>query len=186
MGLGPMGLGPIGPSPMLRHRSGPGTSRIASASGRTASVSRRSASSSGRRRERDRESSLYEQGNNALYEGRWDRAVTYFSRLADLKGTRADSALYWKSYAQNRLGQRADALSTIAELTKSYPSSRYLKEAKALEVEVRGAGGQPMRPEAQADEELKIIAHERAGQQRSRAGGADAREAARRARRRRG
>ena len=96
--------------------------------------------------ERDRESSLYEQGNNAIYEGRWDRAVTYFTRLADLKGTRADSALYWKSYAQNRLGQRADALSTIGELTKSYPSSRYLKEAKALEVEVRGisrAAGAP-------------------------------------------
>ena len=108
--------------------------------------------------ERDRESSLYEQGNNAIYEGRWDRAVTYFTRLADLKGTRADSALYWKSYAQNRLGQRADALSTIAELTKSYPNSRYLKEAKALEVEVRGRRGQPVRPEAQADEELKLIA----------------------------
>ena len=108
--------------------------------------------------ERDRESSLYEQGNNALYEGRWDRAVNYFSRLADLKGTRADSALYWKSYAQNRLGQSADALSTIAELTKGYPTSRYIKEARALEVEVRGAGGQPMRPEAQADEEMQIIA----------------------------
>ena len=25
--------------------------------------------------ERDRESSLYEQGNSALYEGRWERAV---------------------------------------------------------------------------------------------------------------
>ena len=59
------------------------------------------------------------------------------ARLADLKGTRADSALYWKSYAQNRLGQRAEALATIAELTKSYPASRYIKEAKALEVEVR-------------------------------------------------
>jgi len=108
--------------------------------------------------ERDRESSLYEQGNNALYEGRWDRAVTYFTRLADLKGTRADSALYWKSYAQNRLGQRAEALATISELTKGYPNSRYLKEARALEVEVRGAAGQPARPDAQADEELKIYA----------------------------
>jgi HEAT repeat protein len=108
--------------------------------------------------ERDRESSLYEQGNNALYEGRWDRAVSYFTRLADLKGTRADSALYWKSYAQNRLGQRADALATLTDLTKSYPSSRYLKEARALEVEVRGAAGQPVRPEAQADEDLKILA----------------------------
>ena len=108
--------------------------------------------------ERDRESSLYEQGNSALYEGRWDRAVNYFSRLADMKGTRADSALYWKSYAQNRLGQRAESLSTIAELTKSYPTSRYIKEAKALEVEVRGATGQKVSPEAQADEDLKILA----------------------------
>ena len=58
--------------------------------------------------ERDRESSLYEQGNNALYEGRWDARVSYFARLADMKGTRADSALYWKAYAQNRLGQRAE------------------------------------------------------------------------------
>ena len=108
--------------------------------------------------ERDRESSLYEQGNSALYEGRWDRAVNYFSRLADMKGARADSALYWKSYAQNRLGQRAESLSTIAELTKSYPTSRYIKEAKALEVEVRGATGQKVSPEAQADEDLKILA----------------------------
>jgi hypothetical protein len=108
--------------------------------------------------ERDRESSLYEQGNNAIFDGRWDRAVGYFTRLADMKGTRADSALYWKSYAQNRLGQRAEALATIAELTKAYPSSRYLKEAKALEVEVRGAAGQPVSPDAQADEDLKLMA----------------------------
>ena len=120
------------------------------------------------RAERDRESSLYEQGNNALYEGRWDRAVTYFTRLAEMKGTRADSALYWKSYAQNRLGQRADALSTIAELTKGYPNSRYVKEARALEVEVRGSAGQPVRADAQADEELKILAMQGARQQRSR------------------
>ena len=68
------------------------------------------------------------------------------SMLADLKGTRADSALYWKSYAQNRLGQRADALSTLTELTKNYPSSRYTKEAKVLEVEVRGGSGQSDEP----------------------------------------
>ncbi len=105
--------------------------------------------------ERDRESSLYEQGNNALYEGRWDRAVGYFAKLADLKGTRADSALYWKAYAQNRLGQRADALSTLTELTKGYPNSRYLKEARPLEVEVRGGTGQPVTAQ---DEELKILA----------------------------
>jgi HEAT repeat protein len=110
------------------------------------------------RSERDREDSLYEQGTNALWENRWDRALTYFTRLSDMKSRRADAALYWKSYAQNRLGQRAESLATIAELIKGYPGSTYLKQAKALELEVRNAAGQPARPEAQGDEDLKLIA----------------------------
>ncbi|HET7219812.1 MAG TPA: HEAT repeat domain-containing protein [Vicinamibacterales bacterium] len=108
--------------------------------------------------ERDREDSLYEQGTDALWNNRWDRALTYFTRLAELKSARADAALYWKAYAQNRLGQRAESLATIAELTKGYPGSNYMKQAKALEVEVRNASGQPPRPEAQADEEMKLLA----------------------------
>jgi HEAT repeat protein len=108
--------------------------------------------------ERDREDSLYEQGTSALWDNRWDRALTYFSRLAELKSARADAALYWKSYAQNRLGQRAESLATIAELTKGYPNSTYLKQARALELEVRNASGQASRPEAQADEDLKLLA----------------------------
>lgn len=110
------------------------------------------------RAERDRENSLYEQGMNAIYEGRYDRALGYFTRFADVKSTRADAALYWKAYAQNRLGQRAESLATIAELTKSHPNSQYIKQARALEVEVRAQAGQPVRPESQSDEELKLIA----------------------------
>jgi HEAT repeat protein len=108
--------------------------------------------------ERDREQSTYDQGIDAMFENRWDRALANFSRLADNKGARADAALYWKAYAQNRLGQRAESLASIGELTKGYPNSTYLKQARALEVEVRSASGQPMRPEAQADEEIKLIA----------------------------
>lgn len=37
----------------------------------------------------------------------------------------ADGALYWKAYAENKVGQRADALSTLVELQKSYPKSRW-------------------------------------------------------------
>jgi hypothetical protein len=39
----------------------------------------------------------------------------------------ADGALYWKAYAENKMGQRADALSTLVELQKSYPKSRCLE-----------------------------------------------------------
>ena len=109
-------------------------------------------------RERDREDALYEQGTDALWNNRWDRALTSFTRLAEMKSARADAALYWKAYAQNRLGQRAESLATIAELTKTYPTSNYIKQARALELEVRNASGQAPRPEAQADEEMKLIA----------------------------
>jgi hypothetical protein len=112
-----------------------------------------------RERERvERQNDLYDDGQEALDEGEWDTAVRLFGEFAGLKGPRADAALYWKAYAQNRLGQRAEALQTIAELTKAYPASRYLQQARALEVEVRRDAGQPVRPESQSDEELKLMA----------------------------
>jgi len=38
-----------------------------------------------------------------------------------------------------RLARRDEALATIAELRKAFPNSRWLDDAKALEVEVRQA-----------------------------------------------
>jgi hypothetical protein len=112
-----------------------------------------------RERERlDEQNELYDEGQEALDEGEWDDAVRAFSRFAELKSARADAALYWKAYAQNRLGQRPEALQTIAELLKGFPASRYLQQAKALDVEVRRDAGQPVRPESQSDEELKLMA----------------------------
>ena len=109
-------------------------------------------------RERQREYSSYDAGQQALDSGRWDRAITSFDRVIDLKGTKADAALYWKAYAQNKLGQRPEALATIGVLLKEHPKSRYLSDARALEVEVKQSAGQPVNPAAQSDEELKIMA----------------------------
>lgn len=108
--------------------------------------------------QRDRENAEYERGYDALGDERWDRAISAFTRVVDMNGSRADAALYWKAYAQNRQGQRADALATIAALSKTHPASRYVKEAKALEVEVRGQTGAPVRPETQGDDDLKVLA----------------------------
>ena len=109
-------------------------------------------------RQRDQELSLFDQAYSQMDAGRWDRAVEAFARVAAMKGSRADGALYWKAYSQDRVGQRAEALATIAELAKTYPTSRYVKQAQALEMEVRRNVGQPANPEAQGDEELKLIA----------------------------
>lgn len=109
-------------------------------------------------RDREREFSAYDNGQSALDAGRWDRAISSFDRVIELKGTKADAALYWKAYAQNKLGQRPEALATIGVLMKDYPKSRYLSDARALEVEVKRDAGQPVNPAAESDEELKIMA----------------------------
>ena len=109
-------------------------------------------------REKQREFSYYDQGQSSLDSGRWDRAIASFDRVIELKGTKADAALYWKAYAQNKLGQRPEALATITALVKEYPKSRYLSDARALEVEVKRDAGQPVNPAAESDEELKIMA----------------------------
>ncbi len=105
-----------------------------------------------------REEGLYQRAMRALDERHWEHAVEGFSEVARQGGSRADGALYWKAYAQNRLGRRADALATLEELRKTYPQSRWLNDAKALEVEVRQASGQAVAPESETDDELKLLA----------------------------
>src|SRR5262249_3179745 len=108
-------------------------------------------------RDRDREASHYDSGQSDLDSGRWDRAIQRFDQVIAMKGTKADAAMYWKAYAQNKLGQRPEALATIASLTKDYPKSRYLGDAKALEVEVRSRAGS-VDPAQESDEDLKLLA----------------------------
>jgi len=101
---------------------------------------------------------LYDDGREALDEDRYDQAETKFKLLADMSGPQTDAALYWKAYAENRLGKRDTALATIADLKRRFPQSRWLKDASALEIEVRQSTGQPVKPADQSDEELKMLA----------------------------
>jgi len=106
----------------------------------------------------DRADELYDEGREAIEEGKYDRAVDRFNRLIELKSARTDSALYWKAYSLAKLGQRAEALNTLADLQKRFADSRWSKDAKALEVEVRQASGQTVSPASQDDDELKLMA----------------------------
>ena len=83
----------------------------------------------------------YRRGRTALDAGRWDDAIAAFSDSAARKGAAADGALYWKAYAQNRAGQRDAALATVAALRQQYPSSHWLNDAQALEVEIHARAG---------------------------------------------
>jgi HEAT repeat protein len=107
---------------------------------------------------KERQQGLYDDGSRALDEHRWEKAIDSFGQVARDRGPRADGALYWKAYAENKLGRRDAALVTVAELRKSYPQSRWLNDAKALEVEVRQASGQRISPDAESNDDLKLIA----------------------------
>jgi HEAT repeat protein len=114
-----------------------------------------------RERERDvkeRDSRAYEEAQRHLDRREYARAIERFTDVVTAKGSRAEGALYWKAFAQYRHGQRAEALTTIAALIKDYPNGRYVKQAKALEIEVRKDTGQPVRPENTVDEDTKLIA----------------------------
>ena len=101
---------------------------------------------------------LYQDGQRALDSRRWDQALEDFNQVAARAASRADGALYWKAYTLNKLGRRDEAVAAIAELRKSYAGSRWLDDAKALEVEVKQASGQKVAPESESDEDLKLMA----------------------------
>ncbi|HEV8346135.1 MAG TPA: HEAT repeat domain-containing protein [Vicinamibacterales bacterium] len=139
VGPGPMGLGPIGPGPGIPS----GLPMRLNLPGFEAD---------------DRADDLYDEGREAIEEGKYDRALDRFNRLIEMKTTRTDAALYWKAYSLAKLGRRADALDTLASLQQQFKDSRWIKDAKALEVELRQASGQTIAPESQNDEELKLMA----------------------------
>src|SRR4030095_16888651 len=68
---------------------------------------------------------LDEQGQNAIERAQWPQAVERFTALVSAKAPRADAALYWRAYSLDKLNRQAEALTSVAELLKSYPSSRW-------------------------------------------------------------
>jgi hypothetical protein len=105
---------------------------------------------------------LYSRGQDALDHRDYERALKDFDEYHKIAAAkqepRSEGALYWKAYSLYKLGRRDESLATLASLEKSYPSSRWLNDAKALQIEVRQASGQGGSPESQTDEELKLLA----------------------------
>ena len=105
-----------------------------------------------------REETLYREGKEKLDENSWSDALQKFQQVAELKGRRADGALYWKAYTLNKLGRRQESLNSLASLRTSFPKSQWLKDAGALELEIKQASGQVIRPEVEGDEDMKLYA----------------------------
>lgn len=104
------------------------------------------------------EEQLYKEGTNYLNDSQWQQAVEKFSEVAGLKGRRADAALYWKAYALNKAGRQAEAEETVALLRRDFPRSDWLKDAGALELQIKQGRGQAVDPGHESDEDLKLLA----------------------------
>jgi HEAT repeat protein len=100
------------------------------------------------------EDEVYQSAKDALDNGEYDNAIKQFDEVIKIHGRRADGATYWKAYALNKAGNKAQALTMIGELRKNYPKSNWLRDAGALEQDIRGGGN----PENISDEELKLLA----------------------------
>jgi HEAT repeat protein len=107
----------------------------------------------------------YNDGQTALNESRWSDALAKFDQVIRGKGARADAATYWKAFSLNKLGRPDEALRTIGELRQQFPKSRWLNDARALEIDIRPnqqVGNNPPTGStatgACGDEELKLLA----------------------------
>ena len=109
-------------------------------------------------RQRDRESDAFDRARDQLDSERWERAIDGFNQVVAMKGTRADGALYWKAYAQDRLGQRAGSAGDDRRTDQDLSEERLLKQAQALEMEVRRKAASQSIRRRRSDEELKLMA----------------------------
>lgn len=85
-----------------------------------------------------KEDELYNQGQTALNESRWNDALDKFEQVLKLKGSRSEGAMYWKAVSLNKLGRAQEALDTINELLRQHRDGRYSKDARALQIEIQG------------------------------------------------
>jgi len=103
-------------------------------------------------------SKLCADGTRAIDQGRWADAVRIFSQVAGQHGDHADGALYWKAYAENKLGQSKASQNSCAELRTGYPKSRWLDDCGALEVEIRAKSGKPVEIDPAQSDDVKLLA----------------------------
>jgi len=100
----------------------------------------------------------YNNGKNLLAARKYEEAIAQFDRVVAQKTVNADGALYWKAYAQFKIGKTDDSVTTIGALRKDFPQSRYLGDAKVLEADARRRAGQPVNPASMDDDEMKVLA----------------------------
>lgn len=98
----------------------------------------------------------YDEGQKALRAQHWMEAARQFAKAAREPGAEDDhvaAAMYWRAHALYRADHRGDAARQVSELERQFPDSRWLAEARALQVEYGGSIN-----DANAEDELRVFA----------------------------
>ena len=103
-------------------------------------------------------SSSFADGSRAIDQKHWSDAITIFSKIAEQMGDYADGALYWKAYAENKLGDSGKSLDTCMALLNRYPASNWIEDCGALKIEMHAKNGGPVQPSAEQSDDLKLLA----------------------------
>lgn len=103
------------------------------------------------------EEASYDQARALIERDQYDRALAVLDRVIQAKGNRVDAAMYWKAYSLSKLARRPEALTVLSDLQKEYPNGAWLRDARALEVEIRQASGQSVSTDV-ADDDVKLLA----------------------------
>lgn len=83
------------------------------------------------------DSQRLERAKDLIADEQWDRAIEQLkAAAADAKEPNKDEALFWLAHSQHQARDLAAALQTIADLEQRHASSRWVKPARSLRVEI--------------------------------------------------
>jgi HEAT repeat protein len=103
---------------------------------------------------------VFRQGRDLIEKEDWTAAAAKFEGYVAQypKSKEADAALYWLAYARKKQGKFQDAERALERLSKEFPRSTWVDDARAMEVEIAPQVGKRVDPEGLADDELKMVA----------------------------
>jgi HEAT repeat protein len=83
------------------------------------------------------DSQRMERAKDLIADEQWARAVDELkAAAADPRETNKDEALFWLAHSQNQSRDFAGAVETIRRLERAFPSSRWVKPARSLRIEM--------------------------------------------------
>jgi len=77
----------------------------------------------------------YDEGQRALREQNWMVAAEQFGQAIKADKDKADASMYWRAHALYKAGRKIEAERQVNTLERKYPESRWVKEARVLQIE---------------------------------------------------